>query len=907
MRFTQFEDPFKYRQPEMTFAQDLARPYHKEIPPHWNEDEPSADEVDFSHVALDISFEDELLETAYDDFKKFLSVMQIKVDSLGKKIVVRKGETECFEAYIIRVERDGCEVIAADTEGIRRALVYIEDEMLRRSGSRLPLGEIKRRPFIRERISRCYFTPASHVAIEERENELADDIDYYPDEYLNRLAHDGVNALWLGATLQYLVKSDIVPEYGADSEKRLAKLNRTIEKCRRYGIKTYLFSVDPASTYENAKLKDNHPDMLSDEESPWIYHLCPSTEKGLAYIKEAYSELFRRAPGLSGYINLSVGEAESHCGSGGALTCKRCRERFGTLGKTLAFVEKTISDTIKSVSPNAEYVSWTYAQRGWKPEDIKESCLTRDKSVRHLVNFEDLGLVDQLGEKRLAYDYWLSYAGPGRLFEDAIGYDSSVGVETWAKIQVCSSHEISTVPYVPVPSLLYEKYKYMHEHSVRGVMQCWFFGNYPCLMSRAAGELAFEPFMPTEREFLLHLCGIYWGKDAEKAADAFEKLARGYRNFPVGVDFEWYSPMQDSPVAPYHLEPIDLPMPATWTLDDMVGADRVWDCVLDSHTPSEILTLTSELSRLWDEGCRELSSIGDFSTETRREQLTVVTAANYIFESGVHTFEFYALREKLALEDCDKLEVLEKMKKLVLREIEISRALIPITKEDNSIGYHSEAHGYKIFPEKLEWRIEELEKLLVTEFPEVERRISNGELPLPFYFGLDEGSRAYKVRECDISDAEWFDFIDSAGQETDKTRVRAARNGDRYTVELLLDGVGDWLRIDPEFKVMHRSVPMFLWCGMLEIQENTGYSMFGKRLERRRKAFDLKYTKYDDSESYAFSFDMRDLSMKRGEPFRLMIRRNGRRSDVLSPDGKVFYRLVVGGFSPDAFCFFVPD
>ncbi|MBQ7779149.1 MAG: hypothetical protein IJ404_01520 [Clostridia bacterium] len=48
--------------------------------------------------------------------------------------------------------------------------------------------------------------------------------------------------------------------------------------------------------------------MLSDEESPWIFHLCPSTEKGLSYIKEAYSELFRCAPGLSGYINLSVGE-----------------------------------------------------------------------------------------------------------------------------------------------------------------------------------------------------------------------------------------------------------------------------------------------------------------------------------------------------------------------------------------------------------------------------------------------------------------------------------------------------------------------------------------------------------------------------------------------------------------------
>ena len=145
-------------------------------------------------------------------------------------------------------------MLSADTEGIRRGLVFLEDEMLRREGSVLKIGIIERKPHITARISRCYFTPASCTDNEREDNELIDDIDYYPDEYLNRLAHDGINALWLGATLQHLVKSDIVPEYGATAEKRMKKLNAVIEKCRRYGIKTYLFSVDPASTYKNEKL-----------------------------------------------------------------------------------------------------------------------------------------------------------------------------------------------------------------------------------------------------------------------------------------------------------------------------------------------------------------------------------------------------------------------------------------------------------------------------------------------------------------------------------------------------------------------------------------------------------------------------------------------------------------------------
>ncbi len=51
-------------------------------------------------------------------------------------------------------------------------LIYIEDEMKRRFGTFLQIGAIERLPFIKNRISRCYFTPASHAAIEELENEL---------------------------------------------------------------------------------------------------------------------------------------------------------------------------------------------------------------------------------------------------------------------------------------------------------------------------------------------------------------------------------------------------------------------------------------------------------------------------------------------------------------------------------------------------------------------------------------------------------------------------------------------------------------------------------------------------------------------------------------------------------------
>ena len=188
MRMTTIPDLFLDRQPEMTFTKDLSSPVHTAKPPRWNETPAQSGEVDFSKVNLVIDFEDELLQTAYDDFKRFLEISEVALCDEGKTIRVTRGETVCFEAYEITVTKDGCTILAADTEGIRRALIFVEDEMLRREGAVLKIGTIKRKPHITARVSRCYFTPASCTANEEKDNELCDDIDYYPDEYLNRQA-----------------------------------------------------------------------------------------------------------------------------------------------------------------------------------------------------------------------------------------------------------------------------------------------------------------------------------------------------------------------------------------------------------------------------------------------------------------------------------------------------------------------------------------------------------------------------------------------------------------------------------------------------------------------------------------------------------------------------------------------
>ena len=91
-------------------------------------------------------------------------------------------------------------------------------------------------------------------------------------------------------------------------------------------------------------------------------------------------------------------------------------------------------------------------------EMLRLSCEKAPDDVIMMQNFEDGGYNEQLGKRRVAYDYWLSYVGPSETYISTANRAKSNGKDLWAKMQVCCSHELATVPYIPVPGILYDKY-----------------------------------------------------------------------------------------------------------------------------------------------------------------------------------------------------------------------------------------------------------------------------------------------------------------------------------------------------------------------------------------------------------------------------------------------------------------
>ncbi|MBE5867067.1 MAG: hypothetical protein E7292_12905 [Lachnospiraceae bacterium] len=732
-------DSFFYKQPPFLFVEELKQPLHRKKPTWFVRSIQAESEVCAEGAFLVYEFEDKegLLVTATEDFEKFLAVFSMTGDRYPIKII--QGETACLEAYDIEITAEGCTITANDTEGIRRGLIYLEDELQRREGPYLPLGRIARKPVINARITRGFFSPTNRPP--KCIDELMDDVDYYPDEYLNRLAHDGTNGLWIYTYFSKLMPSMYFEEYGEDWEKRIVKLRRVVEKCKRYGIKVYVFGVEPAGM--PPEMAEKYPDAAG-EVAWWSgeSYLCTYSERGAGYCVEATKKLLELVPDLGGIIDITSGECVSSCkpvqgkeiylDSQKEKICTKCKNR--SRGGVLAHTVELLQEGVRKSGAKGRFVSWTYDHRNWEKEEIRDYIRNAPEDTMLMENFEDAGYCMQLGKMRQAIDYWLSYAGPSQMFEDAAQTALEHGKHMLAKMQVCCSHELASVPYIPVPGILFDKYAAAHKYRVEGIMQCWYFGNYPSIMSKVAGELAFTEDYSDKRGFLEKIAGIYCGtSQAGQLADAWEYFEEGYKNYPINIMFSYYGPMHDGVVWDLALMPRNNPLPRNWLLLDAPDGDRIGECLQSGHTLEEVIILTDRIKEQWERGIEMLPE------HLPADQRTVAEALQLLFKSGNNILKFYQMRDVLGTEIGDSEEILNAMEVIVDMEMENSRKMIALCRENQLLGYHSEAEGYKFFPEKLEDRMAKLRKLKETEFVQARQNLLHQKPTLAYYKGEENG------------------------------------------------------------------------------------------------------------------------------------------------------------------------
>ena len=170
----------------------------------------------------------DIIRTAIDDYEGFLKITKAYGDKYPIRIRFCEGYDE--ENYRISVNEHECVIYATDPEGARRAIYYLEEEMIKREGAFLPIGDIVRSSRIKRRITRGYFSPTNRAP--KWGDELLDEIDYYPENYLSRLAHNGTNGLWIYTSFAQLIKSPYLPSKDEHCDRRIEKLRDVVYKSR---------------------------------------------------------------------------------------------------------------------------------------------------------------------------------------------------------------------------------------------------------------------------------------------------------------------------------------------------------------------------------------------------------------------------------------------------------------------------------------------------------------------------------------------------------------------------------------------------------------------------------------------------------------------------------------------------
>lgn len=860
MRRQTLTDEFFRDQPPLSFVEELKKPLFLEKYPNFGRTSPQAGEADASGIFLNVEFPDSegKLETVVSDFIRFSQVFGIA----GEKypVTLCREKIGGFESYQITVTRKGTVISAEDTEGIRRAVIRLEDEMIAREGAFLPLGRTEKHSWLKSRISRGFFSPTNRPP--KNIDELYDDADYYPDEYLNRLMHDGTNGLWIYTRFRDLLPSSVVKEYGKEYRRRIDKLNRLTAKCARYGIKVYVFAVEPAAF--DAELHDRYPDLMG-QKLDKQYCLCPNGPGSATYLFESGKLLAELCPDLGGAICLTAGERLTSCASLPNTNCPRCQGM--PRGEILAKAVELLCRGMKTVNPAVEFVSWTYGHREWAEKDIQDYVRAAPPDVCLMQNFDDYGFETQLGKQRIAIDYWLSYIGPSRLFRVTERATKEYGKTLWAKMQICCSHELASLPYFPSPYNVFAKLKRAKAAGVTGIMECWYFGNYPCVMNKAVGELAFADRMGDGKTFLHRLAAItYGGRYAETVRQAFEHCYRGYRNYPLNIMFSYYGPMHDGVVWELSLKPKNYSLPRSWQLMDRPDGDRIEECLMYGHTLGEAIVLAERMRKEFGAAVSLLAPLSDVGNPALDDLISVTRALFVLSRSAENILRFYADREELGLgSGRSGAEILQEMRALTEAEIRNSEEMCALCVRDSRLGYHSEAEGYKFFPKKLKSRIRQLENLLRTEFPETEARLERGLPPLAYYDGEEEESRKYILKRGSVESAPW-EYLSNG-----KDRFRMAETKEEFVIEMeALEQTR--FGIMPEFQILHPTPGAYIYSAekslVLPVERIQNLSIYGARLKRERRKWNVTFLN-DEGTRIRVVLKKKDFAWNGRKPFKI--------------------------------------
>ncbi len=554
-----------------------------------------------------------------------------------------------------------------------------------------------------------------------RQEETVTALSAYSDEELARIAAAGFNGIWIHGDLSNVVNTEVFPMLGQNAELHQQCLNELVRRAGNHGIQVMMYCQPPRALPLGHNIWEAHPELRGQVEDFMdnngqliqLQSLCTSAQQVKIFLLQAAARLAAGVPDLGGIIMITASEYPAHCwarrgrimlADGSRTTreigCPRCRRRKA--GDVVAEIIHLVRDGIRSVSQEMKIIAWNWSWSFYEPSPCAGIISALPRDVILLVDFERGGHKVINGKATEIDEYSLGYTGPSEQFLESLAIARSNAIEVMAKLQFGTTHEMATVPNLPILGNVLGKALAVRDLKLAGFMGCWNFGN--MITANTVGfNACLSGRLTDDRNTALSLfAGEYFpGSDAAAVAAAWLKFGEAMDCYPFSTAFLYAGPANFSFILPTFPGPLSgKPVGRSWLLDER-GDDM--GAALNDHTIEEIISAFENLTALWGEGLRLFRQALDPCHDRRaREEEDNAAVCGHAFRSITNFCKIYRLRKAW------EPPMLPEYHSLIRDELENLETVLPILEQDPRFGYHIEAHGYQYDAAGVHSRISDL-------------------------------------------------------------------------------------------------------------------------------------------------------------------------------------------------------
>ena len=511
----------------------------------------------------------------------------------------------------------------------------------------------------------------------------------FPEGLLFKLSNVGVNAIWLHAVLNTLVKPDGVFPGSKAAPQRINGLKNLVKRASKFGISVYLYMNEPRAMDQNFFASTEKRKALKGVNETDYAAMCTSVPKVRSWITNSLKKVFQTVPDLGGIFTITGSENLTSCISHGKeKECERCKKR--SYSDAMVELISAMEKGVKAGNPKANVIVWDW---GWK-DQYAEAIIKGIPKSCWLMSVSEWSLpIVRGGVNSVVGEYSISSVGPGPRAEEHWKFAKKAGLKTLAKVQVNCTWEISIVPALPVMDLVAQHGENLSTESVDGVMLSWSLGGYPSanidlFQSYKAGKM---------EENLQALSRKYYGERAIPfIRKAWTQFSEGFKEYPYHISTVYQGPQQMGPANQFYIKPTG--MTATmvgFPYDDL----KSWKAVFPEKVWADQMVKVAEgfskgCSTL-EEGLKQLNGDEKISIE---KELQRAQAVQIHFASVANQARFIMARDAFysAKDSSEKKKLVSQMRTITLDELTLVKRMIPILKKDSYIAFESSNHYYYV-------------------------------------------------------------------------------------------------------------------------------------------------------------------------------------------------------------------